>query len=235
MKQFASILASAIILIFTSCAGGGSEEKKADTAAAAVDTTAKTVFQPFNLIMIRHKVKDFDKWKVNYLAHDSVRTAYGIRKDILARDVADSNMVTVFDQFTDLAKAKQFAALPNLKEAMQKGGVTGMPSFDYIRVVRLADMNFTAKDRVLVKHKVKDYDAWLKAYDAEGKATRASFGMVDLGIARGLDDSTVVYIYFGITDMAKAKARGDSPELKKIMEDAGVIGKPEMFSFKEVQ
>jgi hypothetical protein len=43
-----------------------------------------------------------------------------------------------------------------------------------------------------------------------------------------------VTILFAITDMAKAKARVASPELKKIMADAGLVGPPTLTWFKWV-
>lgn len=121
MKQVSTILAAGIILFFSSCNGGTKEEKKAeDTVAVVAATPAKPDFVPFKLAMIQHPVKDFGKWKAAYLAHDSVRKAYGLSEFALGRDLDDSNMVTVFNKLEDVQKAKQFAALPNLKEAMKK-------------------------------------------------------------------------------------------------------------------
>ena len=192
-------------------------------------------FTPFKVFLIQHHVKNFDAWKVGYLAHDSVRQAYGITKYGLGRGTADSNMVTVFDKMDDENKAKEFAKLPNLKEAMQKAGVNSTPTFSYATVIRNDDSPIDQKDRVMVSHKVKNFDAWLKVYDAEGKDTRAANGMIDRGMARDLDDSNMVYLVFAITDMAKAKARVASPELKKIMTDAGVIGQPKIYFYKLVE
>ena len=79
---------------------------------------------------------------------------------------------------------------------------------------------------MIVTHKVKDFDAWLKVYNGEGTAARESQGMVDVALGRGIDDPSVVHIVFDITDMAKAKAAIVSPEKKKLMMSAGVIGEP---------
>jgi hypothetical protein len=132
-------------------------------------------------------------------------------------------------------KAKEFSMLPNLKEAMQKGGVVGVPTFDFIHVIRFDTSKGSSNNRLEIVHKVKDFGAWLKVFDNEGSATRAGYGMVDKGLARGADDSTMVYILFVVTDTAKAMARGNSPELKKIMTDAGVVGAPRIRMFREVE
>ena len=138
----------------------------------------------------------------------------------------DSNLVYVADKFDDLARAQTFSTLPNLKEAMKKAGVVDKPGFSYAEMVRSDDSPIESNDRLGVAHHVKDYAAWLKAFDAEGPAARAANGLVDRGLARGLVDSNMVYITFAVTDMAKAKARYTSPELKKIMTDAGVDSPP---------
>jgi hypothetical protein len=233
MKQISLILTAGVIIFLSSCSGGAKEEKKAeDTTAAAAP--AKPVFEPFKVVMITHPVKDFDKWKAGYLSHDSVRKAYGISQFVMGRGLEDSNMVIVIDKMSDVQKAKQFTALPDLKEAMQKAGVTGPPTFDYVDVIRNDDTKIEQNDRIMVVHKVKDFDAWLKVYDNEGVSTRAANGLVDRGLARGIDDPNMVYIVFAVTDMAKAKARVSSEELKKIMTDAGVEGPPRIHFYRLV-
>jgi hypothetical protein len=233
MKQLSTILVTGIILFFTSCSGSGSEDKKADSTAATAPATP--VFQPFNVMVITHGVKDFDKWKPAYFAHDSVRKAYGITHLSLNRGLEDSNMVTIAEMISDAQKAKEFSTLPNLKEVMQKAGVNSPPTFDFIHVIRDDTTMAATNDRMMVAHKVKDFDAWLKVFDNEGGATRAGYGMVDRALGRGVDDSTMVYILFVVTDIAKAKARGNSEELKKLMTDAGVVGPPKIRFFREVK
>jgi hypothetical protein len=235
MKQLSIILATGIILFFASCSGSGSEEKKAADTTATTTPPPPPPFKPFDVALITHKVKNFDKWKAAYLSHDSVRKAYGLTDAGLGRGLQDSNMVTVTELVSDVKKAKEFSMLPDLKEAMKKGGVVGAPTFDFIHVIRYDTSKTDSKNRLEVVHKVKDFDAWLKVFDNEGSAARAGYGMVDKGLARGIDDSTMVYILFVVTDTAKAMARGNSPELKKIMTDAGVVGAPRIKMFKEVE
>jgi hypothetical protein len=235
MKQLSTILATAIILFFASCSGSGTEDKKTEDTTATTTPPPPPPFKPFDVAVITHKVKNFDKWKAAYLSHDSVRKAYGLTDAGLGRGLQDSNMVTVTEMVSDVQKAKEFSMLPNLKEAMQKGGVVGKPAFDFIHVIRYDTSKGSSNNRLEIVHKVKDFDAWLKAFDNEGSATRAGYGMIDKGLARGVDDSTMVYILFVVTDTAKAMARGNSPELKKIMTDAGVVGAPRINMFKELE
>ena len=73
---------------------------------------------------------------------------------------------------------------------------------------------------------MKNFDEWVKVFDGEGSQTRADNGLEDLALGRGIDDPNMVHIVFAVTDMAKAKARLANPALKKLMEDAGVVGAP---------
>ena len=230
MKRLPGLIAICMIAFLISCGSGPAKDdtKAADTTAAVAPPPeeVKPVFVPFNVVTIQHKVKDFGKWQEAYLGHDSVRKAYGITHWLIGRDLRDSNVVYVLDKMEDLAKAETFSKLPNLKEAMKKAGVVSAPGFSYAVVVRNNDSAIESNDRVSVSHHVKDYSTWLKAFDAEGASTRATNGMVDRLLARSLVDSNMIYIVFAVTDMAKAKARVGSPELKKVMTDAGVDSPP---------
>jgi quinol monooxygenase YgiN len=190
--------------------------------------TAKVepVFEPFQVIFVQHPVADFDVWKDGYMAHDSMRMAYGISNYVMGRGIDDPNWVFVINKIEDAQKAKDFTALPDLKNAMDNAGVTGSPTFSFIDVIRNDDSEIEQKDRVMIVHSVKDFDTWLKAYDKEGMEKRAENGLLDRGLGRSIDDPNIVYVVFAITDMDKAKARIQSEELKNLMMDAGVEGPP---------
>ena len=117
--------------------------------------------------------------------------------------------------------------IQNSKRQWIKQGLFQNRQFNLFHVIRF-NPDSKEKQWVLVTHKVKDFDAWLKVFDAEGTATRATYGLVDVVLARGLNDSNLVHIVFDISDMAKAKARMNDPALKKIMTDAGVISAPKI-------
>ena len=69
---------------------------------------------------------------------------------------------------------------------------------------------------------------------AKAPAVRAEHGLIERGIARDFYDPNMIYVMFEISDMEKAKARVASPELKKIMADAGVDTPPTIRWFKVV-
>lgn len=186
----------------------------------------------FTSAVVKHPVKDYNMWKPHFMAHDSVRMAYGIEVIGVARGLEDTNMVAIISRVGDLQKARDFLSMPELKTLMDSAGVTAAPTIEWINVVRNDTSEIAQSERLMISHHVKDFGAWLKVFDAEGKDTRAGFGLLDRALGRGVEDTNMVYMVFAITDMAKAKARGESEELKKLMEEAGVDGPQNIFSYK---
>ena len=239
MKRVLVILSISSAVLFYSCNSGpdSEEAKKEDTTAVvtAPQPEAKPAFTPFKIVAIQHKVKDFDKSVTGYFSRDSLLNAFGISHLIIARDNKVSNLVFVMDKIEDVDKSKSFFNNPKVVEVMKNAGVSKPPAYSYAEMVRYDDSPRKYPEGLLVSHHVKDYDAWLKLFErSEGKEIRAEHGLIDRGIARDFYDPNMIYVMFEISDMAKAKARMASPELKKIMADSGVDTPPTMRWFKVV-
>ncbi len=241
MKQIKFLLtsvAASMLFLFFSCNQGG-EKKENDTA---VDTTmAKTpaptpapVSKPANTLIIMHKVANYAKWKLAYDSHDSARVANGLHNNIVARGVNDSNMVLIALRMDDATKAKEFTARPDLKTTMQKGGVIGMPSFNYVDVQMLDTSTNAQTTRVILTHKVKDWDAWKKEFDSH-KQVRMDAGLRDRAVGYSVGDNHSVTVVCTVSDMKKAEAFFKSADLKEKMEKAGVEGPPTVFFYNVVQ
>ena len=87
-------------------------------------------------ILIRHPVEDIDKWKDGFDAHASAREAGGATgTNIIMRNADVSDEIVVLMEWSDLAKAREFAQSPDLKEVMQKAGVTGPPDIRFLDLV----------------------------------------------------------------------------------------------------
>ena len=235
MKQISLIITAALMLFMVSCSDQPkpAEEKPAAPAPAAEAKPA--AFSPYKAMMFMGTVKDYDKWYSIFAGRDSIRKSFGLTKPGVGRGLENDKMVIVFCTASDIARAKAFAASPDLKEVLKKEGVTNTPAFSYVDVISDDTSSIPQHERLIVTNHVKDFDTWKKAYDAEGASTRAANGLVERAMARGVDDPNTVTILFAITDMAKAKARATSPELKKIMTDAGVDSAPQITWFKWVK
>jgi len=228
MRTTFTLIALMAMFTFTSCKKESDKEVTTEETATDSITVANEtpVFEPFQVMAVSHIVKDFDTWKKGFDAHESMRTASGLTKMAVSRDMGNPNKVLIFLKIADLQKAKDFAASPNLKETMQKLGVTSKPEIIYVDIVRFEESPAEFKDRIRVSHKVKDFDAWLKTYDTEGTETRTSYGLIERAISRNIDDPNMIYVTFAVSDMTKARARLKDPELKKIMTEAGVMSEP---------
>jgi hypothetical protein len=232
-KRLNLLLMSGLVVAFFSCNSSADQKadaaKPADSPAVAATSTPPPPppFKPFDVVEISHKVKDYAKWLPGFQADSSNRKAAGLDFIALGRKIGDSNNVLIALQVNDMAKGKAFAADPRLADVMKKNGVISKPDIAYYHVEWI-NMNSHEKQWVLVTHKVKDYAAWKKAFDADGAEKRKSFGLIDVVISRSLADSNTVHLVFDVSDMAKAKARMNDPELKKIMTDAGVVGAPKV-------
>ena len=240
MKQILSAITVMALFVCASCGNSSESTSTAsatDTAkAAAKDSVApaevKPAFKPFDVVEIRHTVKDFAKWKPAFDADSTNRNASGLGFIIIGKNQSNPNNLEIVLSVSDLQKAKDFAASPKLKDVMKKNGVISKPEINYFHIIRFTP-DSTIKQWVEVTHKVKDFSAWLKVFDAEGTATRATYGLSDGVLAQVIGDSNTVNIVFAITDLAKAKARMNDPALKKLMTDAGVIGAPKVVFYKE--
>lgn len=220
------------LLFIVSCNSG---ETKTEEATAG-DTTAKkeevapppaAPAKPANVVLIWHKVANYGKWLPLYESDDSARIANGLHNYVVARGVADTNMVMVALRMDDVDKAKKFATDPRLKSAMQKGGVIGAPKISYIDV-QMVDTTANASMRVMRTIKVKDYDVWKKAFDGN-KQMRMDAGLTDRTMGYTIGDNHNVTIVYVVNDKKKAEDYFNSPELKERMKASGVEGTPETF------
>jgi hypothetical protein len=242
MKQFrfSGLLFYSMIFFLTSCAGGESEKKTSTDSTAADSSTAvvipkiTTITTPQNMMVVNHKVSNYAKWKTGYDAHDSARLVNGIHSYVIGRGLQDSNMILVAVKVDDMAKAKAFAKDPGLKKAMQKGGVTGTPSFAFVTMT-FQDTALVASDiRSRTTFTVKDWAAWQKAFE-EGKQERLDNGIAVRAYGHSADDDKKVVLVTVLLDTAKAFTYYKSDMLKKRRAASGVIGEPERFLYRVVQ
>ena len=190
---------------------------------------------PFNVVVIRHTVADYNLWKPFFDADSTNRKAAGLHLIGLARGIENQNEVEIPFMIEDIQKAKDFTTNPVLKEVMQKGGVTSAPSILFIKVLRMSKVIQMPGDYASVTLKIKDYDSWIKVFDGEGAEMRAKDGLQDGVLAQGIDDPHLVYLVFKITDLEQAKAALVNPARKKLMQKSGVIGEPEVYYGRDQQ
>ena len=190
---------------------------------------------PFNAVVIKHTVADFNVWKPFFDADSTNRNAAGLHQIGIARGIENQNEVEIPFMIDDVQKAKEFTSNPVLKDVMEKGGVTSAPSIQFIKVLRMSKAIQMPGDYAEVTLKIKDFDSWIKVFDGEGAAMRAKDGLQDGVLAIGIDDPHLVYLVFKISNLEQAKAAMIDPVRKKLMQKSGVMGEPEIYFGRDLQ
>jgi hypothetical protein len=239
-----TLLTIPLLAIITYCvfSCGGEDSKDASTDATDTSTTTTTTgpavstisTTPENVMLATHKVKDFSKWVASYDANDSLRLANGMHSFIIGRSIKDSSMVLVVVKADDISKAKAFAKDPALKQAMQKGGVTGTPQFKFVTITFQDTSKIDAEMLSRTTFTVKDWDQWQRSFDSTRQIRRDN-GIVDRAYGHDADNNKKVMVVVALTDTAKAFAHWKSDEIKKRIDASGVIGQPERFLFRVVK
>jgi heme-degrading monooxygenase HmoA len=91
------------------------------------------------ILIVQHRVRDYDTWKAVFDEHGDVRRRHGATGHELYRGLEDTNEITVVNHFPSKEQAEGFAADPSLKEAMERGGVTGEPRITWARETEAVD------------------------------------------------------------------------------------------------
>ena len=84
-------------------------------------------------VMVRHQVADFGKWKSAYDAHAPARAKAGLKELHVLRNIDNPDEIVLLFSADDLGKAKAFVASQDLREAMEKAGVTGKPDICFLQ------------------------------------------------------------------------------------------------------
>jgi hypothetical protein len=80
---------------------------------------------------------------------------------------------------------------------------------------------------MVIHHRLKDYAAWRPAYDAHEKS-RVSAGITNGRVFRRAEDPNDVVILFDVADVAEARKWSGAADLKSVMTQAGVLGRPDI-------
>ena len=88
-----------------------------------------------SFMLVRHKVKDFDKWKPLYDEHAEVRKKSGSKSARLFRNANNPNEILILFEWESLGKARKFASSENLRQKMQEAGVLEKPDIYFLNEV----------------------------------------------------------------------------------------------------
>jgi hypothetical protein len=83
------------------------------------------------LLVILHRVRDYQAWRRVYDEFKPNQTAGGVTEESVYRAKDDANNVLVLHSFRTMADAEAFVARSDLREAMQRAGVEGEPRLEF--------------------------------------------------------------------------------------------------------
>ena len=86
---------------------------------------------------------------------------------------------------------------------------------------------------LLIRHKVADYAKWKHAFDEHG-AKRQAGGSKGGRLFRNADNPDEVVVLLEWDDLGNARQFSQSPDLKQVMQQAGVTDQPDMYFLDEV-
>ncbi len=83
-------------------------------------------------MFVRHSVQDYDAWKSVFDSVGDLRRRNGEKSyQILREGNGSSNLIALFE-WDNLDNARRYAASPELKEAMERAGVTSKPEILFL-------------------------------------------------------------------------------------------------------
>lgn len=181
---------------------------------------------PIAAVVVTHEVENYETWKRAFDQHAASRKKAGIVSAHINRDAAQPNLLSVYLAGNDAAKLAGFLSSQDTMTTMLNAGVKGPP-----RIARITPVeDNTRKDALaglIVRHKVADFAAWKRGFDAHAGA-RADAGIVGHAINRSDDDPNVVVVYLQARSLDQLRAFASSASLKEAMQRAGVSSPPEL-------
>jgi hypothetical protein len=81
-------------------------------------------------LIVRHTVADYAAWRKAYDDAETIRTKHGCTAQRVLQDPADANDVAATHDFPTVEQATAFAADPELRAAMEQGGVSSAPRIE---------------------------------------------------------------------------------------------------------
>jgi len=84
---------------------------------------------------------------------------------------------------------------------------------------------------LLVHHRVQNFDTWKSAYERHGDI-RDKAGLKELHLLRNVADRNDVVILFQAEDLERAQSFIRSDDLRQKMQEAGVVGAPELIELE---
>jgi heme-degrading monooxygenase HmoA len=89
----------------------------------------------YAILVVRHKVEDYERWKPGFDEHGATRGESGSKGGYLFRNAEDPNETVILLEWDNLENARRFAQSEDLRETMQRVGVADRPDIYFLEQV----------------------------------------------------------------------------------------------------
>ena len=86
-------------------------------------------------VLVNHKVKDYDAWKQVFDKFIDTRRSGGEKAFRILRPSDNPNDLTLLFEWDTTEHAQKFMKSPELKSAMERGGVAGEPKIQFLNEI----------------------------------------------------------------------------------------------------
>jgi heme-degrading monooxygenase HmoA len=86
-------------------------------------------------MLVRHKAKDYAKWKSVFDEHGTTRKTNGSKGGRLLRNAEDASELIILFEWDDLKRARQFAQSEDLRKTMERAGISDKPDVYFLEEV----------------------------------------------------------------------------------------------------
>ncbi len=87
------------------------------------------------ILVTRHKVEDFAKWKAEFDGDTEMRKGAGEKSYQIFRTDDDPNSLAILFEWDNLDNARKFMQSEELREKMQQAGIIGQPDIYFLEEV----------------------------------------------------------------------------------------------------
>ena len=87
----------------------------------------KIINQKMVTVIISHECKNYSDWRIVFDADEVNRSKAGFKSTGVYHSVDNANKITIIGEAPSVEALNKFMANPELKVAMEKGGVIGIP------------------------------------------------------------------------------------------------------------
>ena len=233
MRKMNQMTLVALAAILFACTPSKKEEEKKEVAVEP--TASEEMKSPPTVVMVTHTVDDFDTWYQAYSSADSLRATGGFNNETVHRGIEDPSLVVYTAYSKGHDSAREYFGREELKAKMKEAGVNQEPEFSFWDLMwNRGEYEYPMFEGIMfVRHDVKAADVWLDKFHAHD-SVRMSNGIYAIATGTLENSPNHVGIYLGVTNVESANAMLGDPEMKKVMDEAGVTSEPVVLMAKMI-